>query len=407
MSLEVWDRPEAAEQPSAPAASVQRSRRRRLLVIGAAVLALLLLVLGALAMRGRGGNSEPLDPDNPGPDGAQAIARVLESRGVTVDIARSESDLLGLAAPGGDTTVLVTSTDRLSAQTADTVWERSSGARRVVLVEPGGFILQSLDLGVDPSDGTAPTRSVRAGCTIDGVAPTDTISTLGGTYTSSSPGASACFTFEGSASLVRLAPGTGGRGSAGSPETVVLGAGDILSNGEITRHDNAGVAVRLLGQGERLVWYIPSYLDVTPQDTTPTSEVPRALAPLVFLALFALLATMLWRGRRFGPLVSEPLPAVVKAIETTQSRGRLYRRAGDAGRAGTILRVATVRRLATFLGLPAGSHAGVVAEAVARATGRPPAHVHTLLGGPPPRDEREMIALANDLSTLEKEVHRP
>lgn len=406
MSLEVWDRPEAAERPSASAGPVQRSRRRRLLVIGAAVLALLLLVLGALAMRERGGNSEPLDPDNPGPDGAQAIARVLGSRGVTVDIARSESDLLGLDAPGSDTTVLVTSTDRLSEQTAETAWERSSGAHRIVLVEPGGFVLQSLGLGVDPSDGTAPTRSVRAGCTVDGVAPTDTISTLGGTYTSSNPGATACFTFEGSSSLVRLAPGTSGRG-AGSPETVVLGAGDILANGEVTRHDNAGVAVRLLGQGERLVWYIPSYLDVTTQDTTPTSEVPRALAPLLFLALFALLATMLWRGRRFGPLVSEPLPAVVKAIETTQSRGRLYRRAGDAARAGTILRVATVRRLATFLGLPAGSHAGVVADAVARATGRPPAHVHALLGGPPPRDEREMIALANDLSTLEKEVHRP
>ncbi len=209
---------------------------------------MLLLVLGALAMRERGGNSEPLDPDNPGPDGAQAIARVLETRGVTVDIARSQSDLLDLEAPGSDTTVVVTGTDRLSEQTAETAWERSGGARRIVLVEPAGFLLQSLDLRVDPSDGTAPTRSVRARCTIDGVAPTDTISTLGGTYTSGSPGATACFTFEGSSSLVRLAPGTGGQGSAGSPETVVLGAGDILANGEITRHDNAGLAVRLLAR---------------------------------------------------------------------------------------------------------------------------------------------------------------
>ena len=170
----------------------------------------------------------------------------------------------------------------------------------------------------------------------------------------------------------------------------MLGAGDILTNGEVTRHDNAGVAVRLLGQGDRLVWYIPTYLDVPPRTPPPTSEVPRALAPLLFLALFALLATMLWRGRRFGPLVTEPLPAVVRAIETTQSRGRLYRRAGDAARAAAILRAATVRRLATYLGLPAGCTPGAVAEAVARATGRPPAHVACPARGarPPPTSAR-------------------
>ena len=35
-----------------------------------------------------------LDPRNPKPDGAQAVARVLEDRGVDVDIARGHEELL-------------------------------------------------------------------------------------------------------------------------------------------------------------------------------------------------------------------------------------------------------------------------------------------------------------------------
>jgi hypothetical protein len=411
VSLTVWDRPEAEpgrEPDTSPdgadraPAPVQGSRRRRVIVVTAVVLALILVVAGALALRSRSGNSDPLDPRNAGSGGAQAVARVLDQRGVAVDIARSQDDLRGLDDVDADTTVVITRPDALSAETASATWDAVSRARRVVLVEPNRFVLESLGLEVSPASGSAPTRSLRAGCVIAGLGAGDEISAVGSVYTSPRGDASRCFTFEGTSALLRLAPE-----APGAPEVVVLGAGEILSNGEVTRHDNAGVALRLLGQGDRLVWYIPSYLDVSPQDTTPESELPRALGPLVLLSLFALLATMLWRGRRFGPLVTEPLPAVVRAIETTQSRGRLYRRARDTDRAAAVLRTAAVRRLALYLGLPAEVPPGPVVEAVARATGRPLADVHALLAGPPPADEDELIALANDLTTLEKEVHRP
>ena len=35
----------------------------------------------------------------------------------------------------------------------------------------------------------------------------------------------------------------------------------------------------------------------------------------------------LWRGRRFGPVVTEPLPVVVRSAEVVEGHGRLYRRA--------------------------------------------------------------------------------
>lgn len=403
MSLTVWDRPEATPAPDGtPSPDTAAGRRRRRVVVRAVVMLVLLLVVAVLLAIGRrGGNDDPLDPRNAGSDGAQAVARVLEQRGVAVDVARDRRALESLDAVEGDTTVIVTEPSALSEETASALAEEVRAARRLVLVEPGRFTLQALGIDVSPAGGGSPTRSLQAGCVLAGITAGDTVTASGRAYTTSAPGAARCFSFEGASAVVAL-PAAGGR-----PEVVVLGTGDVLSNGEVTRYDNAGVSLRLLGQGDRLVWYIPSALDVSADDTTAASELPRALGPLTVLALFALLATMLWRGRRFGPLVTEPLPAVVKAIETTQSRGRLYRRARDTARAGTVLRAATTRRLVSYLGLPAGASVELVAQATAAAAGRPLADVRALLAGPPPADEDAMVALADHLSTLEKEVHRP
>ena len=119
----------------------------------------------------------------------------------------------------------------------------------------------------------------------------------------------------------------------------------------------------------------------------------------------ATLATLLWRGRRLGPLVVEPLPVSIKAVESTQGRGRLYRRVHDRGHAVGILRAATSRRLATRLRLPPGLDSPLLVEAVARATGADPWSVHDLLVGRQVADDAALTRLAADLAALEKEVH--
>ncbi len=359
----------------------------------------------------------PLDPGNPGREGAQAVASVLHQRGVGVTVVRGQDDLLGREAPGRDTTVVVTGTGQLSDQTARTMLDRVRGARRLVLVEPPGFLLRALHLPVDVSSADSPGPSVRAGCSVDGIRPSDTITTGGRLYEAQSQGATVgtagfhstarddvteCFGQHGSALVVVAAQPHESR-----PEIAVLGTGLLLRNGDITQLDNAGVAVRLLARGERLEWYLPSALDISTGDTTPTSQVPAAVGPLAVLLLLGLLALMVWRGRRFGPLVAEPLPAVVKAIETTQSRGRLYRKARDTGRAGQALRARACRRLGGYLGLPPSATPAAVAAAVATAAARDPVAVAAVLAGPPAPDETALLTLAHDLSDLEKEVRRP
>ena len=59
--------------------------------------------------------------------------------------------------------------------------------------------------------------------------------------------------------------------------------------------------------------------------------------------------------RRLGRLVREPLPVVVRAVETTERRGRLYRRAGDRARAAAVLRLAPADRLARRLAVRRGA----------------------------------------------------
>src|SRR5205814_5858759 len=54
---------------------------------------------------------------------------------------------------------------------------------------------------------------------------------------------------------------------------------------------------------------------------------PAWVWPAVVLIVLAGLVTGLWRGRRIGPPVPEPLPIAVRGAETVEGRGRLYQRA--------------------------------------------------------------------------------
>jgi hypothetical protein len=121
----------------------------------------------------------------------------------------------------------------------------------------------------------------------------------------------------------------------------------------------------------------------------------------------AVVLLALARGRRLGRLVREPLPVVVRAAETAESRGRLYRRAGDRGRAAHILREGTSSRLARRLAVAPGAAPGILVHAVSTATGREQAEVAAILFGPDPPDDASLIHLAQQLTDLEERARHP
>lgn len=347
-----------------------------------------------------------LDPRNPGADGGQAVARVLAEQGVQVDVVRSAAELAD-AAPDGDTTVLVTSTGALADNTVDDLRDRAARSS-VVLVDPSHLVVERIDPGVATLPAVA--DDLAAGCV--GAVPVDpadlrltvdaaTAYDAHGTPTDTG----GCFPATGGYLLAGLtAPGTDGR----TVQLWAFGAGDALTNDQVLRADNAAIALRLLGGRDRLVWYVADPADSRAGDpVTLTSLLPRGLVPSLWLVAAAVLAWMLHRGRRLGPLVSEPLPVVVRAVETTVSRGRMYRRSGDRAHAATALRDRAVRALSERLSLHRPAPDALVAR-VADRTERTAADVSALLYGEvygeAPATEGELIRLAQELERLIQEV---
>ena len=114
----------------------------------------------------------------------------------------------------------------------------------------------------------------------------------------------------------------------------------------------------------------------------------------------------LWRARRLGPVVTEPLPVVVRASEAVEGRSRLYRAARARGTAAEALRAGTRDRVVRRLGLATDSGRAAVVDAVTARTGRDPAELDALLYGAAPGDDAALVRLAGDLSALEQSLTR-
>jgi hypothetical protein len=161
-----------------------------------------------------------------------------------------------------------------------------------------------------------------------------------------------------------------------------------------------------------MIWYTPDPLEpmsVGPERRTVGDLLPDWVFWVVFQLAVVIGVTILWRARRLGRLVPEPLPVIVRAAETQEGRARLYRQASARGRAAATLRTATLRRLATRLAAPAGTTPDQLVTLVARAIGRDRSGemmLHALLLGPAPRSDAELIRLADDLDAVERELSR-
>lgn len=361
----------------------------------AAVIAAALVAATVLAVLSGGGEqyTADLDPRNADPAGAQAVAQVLADQGIEVEIVRDAAAYAGTRIDAG-TTVLVTSTENLGRSTADQVIDRARGTE-IVLVDPSSGIPELFD--AEEGVGYSRTREVEAGCADPRYAGLRAETRTGTLFPTTS---GACFVTGEDALLTRPADGL-----------TVLGAADLLSNEQVTRSDNAAIALRLLGQRDRLVWYVPDPADLTGDDGVSLSSLlPQWLGPALLVVCVAVLALMLWRGRRLGPLATEPLPVTITAIETTRSRGRLYRKANDRGYAAGALRSAARTELAAHLLLPRQA-AGDVDLLVRVLTAYSVLDQHRLRdllspAGPVPGSDKDLIILANDLAALSREVRR-
>ncbi|MEU1751215.1 DUF4350 domain-containing protein [Micromonospora matsumotoense] len=435
-----------------------RRRRHRVIVPLALAAALIAGTVGAHALD----QPDPTDPGFLSPvatddDGGGRLADALRARGVTV---QRETGLLPalLDLDNGPATLFVPAPQLLHPDTLGALGELPAG-RRLVLVDPSRRVLESAGLPLVPTDRRWATRAVGPDtdgrpCPLPEAARAGVAAAHLQRY-AAAPGVPVALDRCYSAGLVRL---------PGRAELVVIGASDPFRNDRITERGNEALGTGLLGVHDRVVWLdldgpapaptfgrtggsgepawsptpggsteydgggtgtgegegrpggpgtstgdgsddFPDSAGPPPPDEHPLLDAfpPWFWALLIQLALVALLV-VLWRARRLGPPVTEPLPVEVRAAETVLGRARLYQRARAHGPTAATLRTAARDRLRGRLHLPATTGHAELAARVAGRTGGDPEQIRELLYGAEPETDAALLELARSLDRLTRTV---
>lgn len=385
-----------------PAARLRRLlKKTRVWILLAAVLTAAAIL--TLSLR-QGGDSTSLSPENPAPGGAMAAARVLADQGVEVVRPATLADAeAALEENGSSATLLLI--DPSGWLSKDQLGGLDGAAARTVLVAPSFEQLEALAPGIRqggllPGDGESGTQPLQAGCSDPDAEAAVTIDGGGLGYR----GPVTCFP---SGSADDEEDPAGAYAAAEDGSVVVLGNPALLSNEAVADRGNAALVLRALGAQETLIWYQPTSSDVAASDvpSDPMQLLPQWVNPLLLWLLITALLAALWRGRRLGPLVVEPMPVVVRSAETAEGRARLYQDSRAVDRAASVLRSATLTRLAQRLRLGSAASAGDITRAAAQSAGRPFEDINHLLNLSRPAGEAALVQWSQDLQALEEEVN--
>lgn len=360
------------------------------IIIGGAVIALL---------QPSAGTSGYLDPGDAHPYGARALATVLAERGTTVTRVSSVAAAAAAAAGQGPATLLITSPELLTIGQLRAL-ARVPGDR--VIVAPDPAVLAVLAPAVKQVR-EVPGQLLAPACGLPAARLAGTADMGGTALTTSVAGAQQCYPSGGYPSLAGYA--------AAGQDITVLGTGTPLANSDLASDGNAALALNLLGGRPRVIWLVPGTAAPAGSGTAGqepfTSVVPWPAYLVIIQLVIAAALAALWRARRLGPVVAERLPVVVRAAETVEGHGRLYRARRSRDRAAAVLRDAARGRMMRSLGVGGTPDVMAVAALLAARSGRSPEEITDLLAGPVPADDAALAALADRLDALEREVRIP
>jgi len=351
----------------------------------------------SLSLVGTAVDGPPLDPTSPRESGTLALAEVLRQQGVEVIVTTSLSETREALAEASESTLFLTNFDGFLSD--EQIADASNLAPTVIIAEPGITEL----LAVAPEVANAGTRvgTVPAQCPspLASQAPEISAGPSSLRIIDNESGAVGCYgNDELGFGLISI--------DRGSTNLVLLAATNALTNGAITTADNAAFALRLLGQNDTLVWYTPSFDDLSDAGGIKTYDElsPDWVTPVAWLIVLTLLTAAIWRGRRFGPLVIEKLPVTVRSNETMQGRARLYEK--TAARLHTLdsLRIGSIRRLTTLCGMPSTASIDDVINRISPLIDQPVAQLRQLLVDARPTNDSELLSLSDELLALEQRV---
>ncbi len=345
-------------------------RRRKDLVLLAA---LAVVFIGGLALIGPSRTA----------DDTLALRRFLSESGLVV---RTEASV----PPPPGTFVLLR--DVRDGEQASSLlrWARSGG--RLVVADPGSLLLPLLS--VEPGDRVAlfGARTLLPNCTApETVGVTEILADSGDlTLRSSNADAVECFTRLGGSYVLLV--------QAGEGEVVLLGGSSALTNELLDEGDNAMFALMLLGGGGPVVFGPPAQPGARGHSLWGLLPGPPKVVIIEIVIAGVLFA--LARARRLGRSPSEEPLAPIPASELVRATAGLYRRARASAFCGRLLRSSTSSRLARRLGSPHDVAADRLVELVSRSSHLPHEQVERALAGPDPINDRELMALGDELATI-------
>jgi hypothetical protein len=328
------------------------------------------------------------DPSSVAPDGAKALALLLERLGSRIDTSG--------ALPSASKGVALVLDDQLGdvARAQVTDWVRRGGT--LVVADPSSPLE-----GASPAQGL-PDQPLPApevlvpGCRATWTGGVDRLATAGDDLLEVPGGAEACFPSGGDAFAVARDEGAG--------VVVALGGADPWSNAYLADDDNAVLAADLLvpGRGYVVSWLLAPR--VGGGTATLWSLVPdRVKACLAGLAA-ALLVACLWQAKRLGrPVLEDPL-VPVPGSELVVATGRLLARNARSQDTALFLRDELCGQLRSRFGQVPGTEPATVAQVVAMHVRLPREEVVEALCGPPPVGEEQLLVLARTLQQIREEV---
>ncbi len=360
--------------------SLWRQSRGPLVVLGG--IALVSAVVGGLRATGAAGL---LDPRAYDPSGSRAVATLLADHGAPVRVVGDLTQLRAAVRPGS--IVLVPLPQSLTAAELGEV-----AALRAPLVVTGAGPAEVEALGLPVDVGTADLAVRQPTCNLPVAVAAGPV--LAGRLTyDPRPGIEAvgCYATGGRSTLLALP----------RQRTVLVGAPDLLTNDKLDTEGDAALALGLLGDASDVLWLLPNAgRSVAGAQRSLRDLLPDGIRLGALQAGIAVVVLALWRSRRLGRVVVEPLPVVVRAAEAVEGRSRLYRAAGARGTAAEALRAGARDRLARRLGLPVDADRSALVTTLSTRAGLDPATVDGLLYGAPPPDDAALVRLADSLDGL-------
>ncbi|MDN4490178.1 DUF4350 domain-containing protein [Demequina sp. SYSU T00068] len=379
---------------------------------------LLAAIVALLVVTSRPSDYTPLSTENSTDTGTRALAQILRQHHVEV----TQIDRLsraGIADPAA-TTVVVANPELLTSGQLGSLADYPGD---LVLLGADDSAFAALGLPVETALGFLPEVADAACQDPDAVAAGEVRVDHLGVRATAGGDVTVCF-------AQRDGAGAMARVEDGARTLTVIASTGLVTNGRLADLGHAALALRVTGRHPDVVWYVADGFDPTlltwagddagggsgdggvGRETLSELEAsPDFLPPGTGTALYALglalVFAAIWRGRRFGALVREPMPVVVRSSEATRGRARLYRRARATGRSAAALRAATATRIARRIGVPRTAGRADLVESIRRATGRSTAEIEALLYGAPPADDAALLTLLTALDALESEVHRP